>query len=227
MNDYLNPSSENGAVNQEAHTTGYYDRKWADNPGWIKNKPIYKLLGRFFPRLVMNRKPRRSYYRKVAEIAAQEGDGRFLDLGCGLGNCAGIHSALTGRPSWGIDFSFEAIKLARREAKRYRLPCHFAVGNAYHIGFRDNSFNVVYMGQVLEHLAEDGAALDEALRVLAPGGTLIVSVPREEKIPSPAHMREYSREDVERLLRQSGVSKITFHDFAKSRYFASCEKQGL
>lgn len=45
------------------------------------------------------------------------------------------------------------------------------------LSFRDDSFDIVVCEQVLEHLAEPGAAIREFSRVLRPGGLLVVGVP--------------------------------------------------
>lgn len=55
-------------------------------------------------------------------------------------------------------------------------------GDAVHIPFNDNTFNVVTALEVLEHVEDLDAALLEIKRVLAPGGTLILSTPTNNLI---------------------------------------------
>ena len=55
----------------------------------------------------------------------------------------------------------------------------FVEGDATALEFEDESFDAVTMFDVLEHVPDDGTAAAEALRVLRPGGTLIVSSPNE------------------------------------------------
>ena len=43
---------------------------------------------------------------------------------------------------------------------------------------------------MLEHIADDGAALDELRRVLAPGGWLLIAVPTPPAAYDPNHVRE-------------------------------------
>lgn len=64
-------------------------------------------------------------------------------------------------------------------------PCNagenvqFVVGDAVDLPFADGSFDAVTMFDLLEHVEDDGRAVTEALRVLRPGGFLLVSTPNE------------------------------------------------
>jgi SAM-dependent methyltransferase len=51
------------------------------------------------------------------------------------------------------------------------------VGDAENLPFPDHHFDVVFSNQVLEHVVDPKRALQEAVRVLRPGGRLILSVP--------------------------------------------------
>lgn len=51
-------------------------------------------------------------------------------------------------------------------------------GDALHLPFGDGEFDRVIAAEVLEHIPADIQAIDELVRVLRPGGTLAVSVPR-------------------------------------------------
>ena len=52
------------------------------------------------------------------------------------------------------------------------------VGDALRLPYADNSFDVVLMSEILEHVPADEAAIDEMARVLRPGGLAAVTVPR-------------------------------------------------
>jgi 2-polyprenyl-3-methyl-5-hydroxy-6-metoxy-1,4-benzoquinol methylase len=102
---------------------------------------------------------------------------RVLDVGCRAG--ALTQAYLEGNEVVGIDVDrdalAEAAKLGVRtvwaDAQR-RLP------------FSEESFDVVVAGEVLEHLANPGALLAEAHRVLRPGGTLVGSIPNAFRLKS-------------------------------------------
>lgn len=66
-------------------------------------------------------------------------------------------------------------------------PCNrdpritFVQGDATALPFSNNCFDLVTMFDLLEHVPDDGAAAREALRVLRPGGWLLVSTPNRER----------------------------------------------
>lgn len=54
---------------------------------------------------------------------------------------------------------------------------HAVCGDACRLPFADGSFDAVTMFDVLEHVERDGEAAAEALRVVAPGGSILLSTP--------------------------------------------------
>jgi SAM-dependent methyltransferase len=57
-------------------------------------------------------------------------------------------------------------------------PAAAVQGDALHLPFADGSFDRVICSEVLEHIPDDLAAMRELTRVLRPGGTMAVTVPR-------------------------------------------------
>jgi glycosyltransferase involved in cell wall biosynthesis/ubiquinone/menaquinone biosynthesis C-methylase UbiE len=99
-----------------------------------------------------------------------------LDCGCGMGVYMMMMGRLRDLNIVGVDGDVGRLEWAEREevdARLSRVDIHV-------LPFADNSFDKVLMTEVLEHLAEDRAAMREVLRVLKPGGTLALSVPHAD-----------------------------------------------
>jgi SAM-dependent methyltransferase len=96
-----------------------------------------------------------------------------LDIGCGPGT---ITVEIAGRVApgevAGIDAAQAAVDHASALADGTNL--RFLVADVYELPFPDDTFDVVFAHQLLQHLAEPVRALEEARRVLRRGGHLAV-----------------------------------------------------
>ncbi len=110
--------------------------------------------------------------RRLAMIAqyAPLAGRRILDTGCGLGMYVRAFRQFSGEV-YGIDVDPDKIAEASRE-----LP-NLQVAPAEQLPFEDGFFDVVLSHEVWEHVNDDRAAAREAVRVLRPGGRLVVFVP--------------------------------------------------
>jgi SAM-dependent methyltransferase len=98
-------------------------------------------------------------------------------LGLYLGVNAGAQLTLTDISELNVD---EYKVMWRALAKRARGSVQFCLADARRMQFPPGRFDVVYSMSVIEHIegeAGDAAALREMLRVLKPGGLLVLSVP--------------------------------------------------
>lgn len=75
-------------------------------------------------------------------------------------------------------------------------------GRGEDIPFPDESFDVVLMIEVIEHVEGDAQTIREVARVLKPGGRLIVTTPNGATFPEPAqyHLRHYTPEGLRDLV---------------------------
>jgi SAM-dependent methyltransferase len=96
------------------------------------------------------------------------------------------------------------------EVLRERVQGPVALGNLLDVPFDDESFDVVVLGEVLEHIARDDEALKEAARVLRPGGVVAISVPAASVPFGPSdhwagHVRRYSSDRLLDTCRAAGL----------------------
>jgi SAM-dependent methyltransferase len=146
--------------------SGSKQRAWAaDNPG--------------------NAAIRAELLELVLELAAPEieGTSRILDAGCGTGWWLRelVEAGVRPERLRGIDIQPERVAAAGRAVPGAKIE----VGDARRLPFPDESFSVVLQLTLLSSLGSHGAireALGEGMRVLGPGGLLLVYEPR---VPNP------------------------------------------
>lgn len=74
-----------------------------------------------------------------------------------------------------IDLNSQYAQAPCNQQKRVKFIC----GDATNLPFENQSFDAVTMFDLLEHIPDDKKSVSEALRVLRPGGFLLVSTPNE------------------------------------------------
>jgi 2-polyprenyl-3-methyl-5-hydroxy-6-metoxy-1,4-benzoquinol methylase len=132
---------------------------------------------------------------------------RVLDAGCGAGygsaELADVAESVTG-----IDIAPEAVEHARAH---YALPnLVFEQASCTLLPYGDGAFDLVVAFEVIEHLADWRAFLQEVRRVLAPAGQLIVSTPnrlyytesRGVHGANPFHVHEFDFDEFTGELKQ-------------------------
>ena len=101
---------------------------------------------------------------------------RVLDVGCGAGDDVRELAAMVAPNGCavGVDKSKLMIDEARRRAIGCGLPVQFEVGEALRLPWQANYFDACRADRLLQHLPQPDRALNEMLRVLKPGGRLVV-----------------------------------------------------
>jgi 2-polyprenyl-3-methyl-5-hydroxy-6-metoxy-1,4-benzoquinol methylase len=114
------------------------------------------------------------FHHKISEVIVSLQPTTLLDAGCGEGFVADIlQTAMPSVQITGFDVLEDSVRLAALRNPRGT----FSLGDIYAIEHPDNSFDVVYCLEVLEHLHEPDRALAELARVAR--NHVVLSVPRE------------------------------------------------
>jgi 2-polyprenyl-3-methyl-5-hydroxy-6-metoxy-1,4-benzoquinol methylase len=126
--------------------------------------------------------------------------GNILEVGCGTGR--GLEILVNAADHYmGID-KYES--LTSELQKQYPQATFQAMVIPPFAGLADNSFDMVVSFQVIEHINDDKAFLQEIHRVLKPGGKAIVSTPNKKMTltRNPWHVREYFAPELVNLCKQ-------------------------
>lgn len=135
-------------------------------------------------------------------VGAGKQDRRILDVGCGAGNM--MHHLRHYGQVMGVDLFSKPLEVARQrgfdveEASADDLP------------FDGQSFDVVTLLDVVEHVPNEHGVFNECRRVLKPGGKLVVTVPALMWLWSNndvinAHQRRYTRAELNEKLERHGL----------------------
>lgn len=163
-------------------------------------------------------------YRHASKVGA----GIALDVACGSGlGFSSLKQGVDGLVAGDIDGA--AIAEARRSTVDVEGLCRLDVTA---LPFRSASFDLITSFETVEHVRDDGALVDELRRVLRPTGMVFISTPNrlvtgsEADAPSnPFHVREYTPDELERLLRRSFgrvdlLGQVTSPSYGRNAFWA-------
>ncbi len=160
---------------------------------------------------------RRRIVLQLLDAALRERSGgerlRLLDIGCGTGGTLRALAPLG--DAVGVDTEPGAIEAARR-----RSGCEVGPGRLPDdMPFADDSFDVITLLDVLEHIEDDAGSLATIARLLRPGGLLLCTVPAFAFLWSghddtAEHKRRYTRPGLRARLEGAGlhVRKISYYN---------------
>ena len=135
------------------------------------------------------------------------------DIGCGDGYLT-LEMARWARTAFGIDRSDQVLERAKALADRRRVTnVQWKKGDLTRLPLRDRSVDVALLSQALHHAADPDDALKEAVRILRPGGRVLVLDLREhEQRWVRARFGDqrlgFADADLERLLQGAGLRDV-------------------
>jgi len=134
-------------------------------------------------------------HKLYVDMLKQPADGkvtRILDLGCSIGQCTtAFKDAYPEAEVWGIDVALPLLRYANYRANELQSEVHFQQALAENLPQEDSSFDAVFAYILFHETPEHTFApiLEEAMRVLRPGGTLtIVDAPLGTSLPAANRM---------------------------------------
>ena len=154
-------------------------------------------------------------FEDYLDVVSHLRDGAYplIDIGAGRGEFVEM---LTGHgiPALGVDISVDAVEEAQRNGRRVEV----AEANAYLSTLESESIGAVTAFHVIEHLEPEVVLrlLDESLRVLRPGGVLIIETPNPTNLNvgaaafyhDPTHLRPVTPTYLEFLVPDRGFSDV-------------------
>jgi ubiquinone/menaquinone biosynthesis C-methylase UbiE len=169
---------------------------------------------------------------RYGRLGLKSGD-KVLDLGCGFGRHA-FEAARRGASVVALDAGRDEVNgvaamfaamVEAGELAEGSTHANVVQGDALHLPFPNESFDRVICSEVLEHIPDDLAAMHELARVLRPGGTMAITVPRfgpelinwalsdeYHNVPG-GHIRIYRRSVLAQRLSSTGMI-VTGHHYA-------------
>ena len=149
-------------------------------------------------RLPFIQQVREETYRMLAGAS-----GLGVDVGCGTGRV--VHElAQRGLQAVGVDLNQTMVDVARE-----RFPeCGFRTGSAFKLPFEDGSLGWYRGERVYVTLADPGAALAEARRVLAPGAVIVLAEPDLESTIFTSKHVELARTAITALANESPSGRV-------------------
>jgi 2-polyprenyl-3-methyl-5-hydroxy-6-metoxy-1,4-benzoquinol methylase len=209
---------------------GYHEAIWESLPEGL-DPPYAGLRGSFL-------------LERMRALARESGrPPRVLDVGCGEGHFT-AQLARAGAAPVGADVSREALRRALARHPGLDLQVIPLQGQW---PMADASFDAVWAGETIEHVADTAAWLSEVRRVLRPGGSLLLSTPAHGRVqmialalsprgidrhfdPRSDHLRFYSARTLRRLLEDFGFEHIDVRGAAgvpgARRLLLACARRG-
>jgi len=191
-------------------------------------------------------KTRQPFYKLLSRCIKSLDSGsnglKILEIGC----ASAIDSAILAKENkdskfYCLDLYQPALELARKVAEELGALINLIKADASKTNFADGEFDIVFSQGVLEHFQDVSPLMKEQLRILKPGGILIIDVPQTYTLYT-LHKRgkvkkglwpygwetQYSYQGLKKLGREYGLEPIDVcgheHELHLLRRIITCDK---
>jgi SAM-dependent methyltransferase len=201
--------------------SSYYSHKTPERPALSTAPSIQRSIKRNVVQLgLVDILDAPTYWREL--WYGDQGKARFLDVGCGNGEFAGILQSA----GWEVA-GVEPDEAAAAIPSQY-LGVAVHVGYLDTVGFDDGEFDLIRLSHVLEHLDDPVQALARCYRLLRPGGRLLISTPNLNSLghqhrfadnwlhlDPPRHFFLFSPRSLEQAARAAGFEDVAISTSAR------------
>lgn len=146
----------------------------------------------------------RSDHGRIIELLEVESIDRVLEIGCGFGV---LLKRIPSDKKTGIETNDVAIAECRKRGLSV-LKIDAEKG----LPFKDSSFHMIIMNEVIEHFKKPKLVLKECFRVLAPKGKIIITTPVRSFFVhdlSDTHFSEMTTKEMKELIQECGFGVLT------------------
>lgn len=161
----------------------------------MTEKQVRKIVIEYYKEFLKNVRPKEDYdqladyilgegnntrlFHRLTKFRVLDERAKILDVGCGFGSFM-LYLRSKGIPSFGVepeDFqrSIAQKRLSAIENRNVKSAIFGGVGEA--LPFKDITFDIVILKEILEHVSDPQKCLDEALRVLKASGLMYIASP--------------------------------------------------
>ena len=158
----------------------------------------------------------------ITEFVNAQEPGVILDVGCGLGSFLST-----------IDDKWEkhGIEISKFASEYAKQHCKIHTGTLFDFPFEEQSFDLINMHHVIEHVDDPGAVITRVRDLLKDDGVFIIATPdfdsgaarrfgENYRMLDPGHIRLFSNDSMHRFLRDNGfhIFRVDYPYF-ETKYF--------
>ncbi len=188
---------------------------------YIDHIQHYKIDGDFYDYFNIDKfteQESRRRYEEFFHLQKVKENDRILEIGSGGGIAVKLLKKTNVR-YFPLDIPLNNLESVKRNAY---IPIFPIAGDVYKLPFHQNSFDIIVISEVVEHLEDPLPALLEVHRVLKDNGVLAVSVPYREKItyqicvhcnkptPTHSHLHSFDENKLSTLVSSAGLKPQIF-----------------